>query len=1083
VTGRASEGGADDDTPDGVAGGDLPREYASIRSVDTGAIALIAAGDSRIALASVSGGVSVLAAGPDDGAQFGVEARPRGLAVGPLVYVAVDDHVFGYGFDGARRWEAPLDGATALCWVPGQSQVVAATDTGEFVLLDDADGTERGRIDRTHADVSETVLLAGRGEEFLAGESWYLTGFGPDGGRRGEAMLDGTITGVGLLEDVAVVSLHGDRVVGVDADDGAIRWELHLGVEWLAPRGDGGLYAAADQGIVRITADGAVTDVGIDAVDSAQVAITTDGGLACRVDGRTAEVLRPAASLAGVDLDVPATSLRVGEELAVAVENRGGATTGTVRVSADGGSFRPESRQVSLDADERTELGFTLAEAAGSRVAARATFTPADAGGSEPTEAEATLSVPSSTRTPVVDTDVTSVDDGAATVEVTVRTPDGSDLPAVSLSPGGVDIGPEPGRSSVSRALSLPLTTERVTATTGDGESVDAAVSPPTTPLSASVDGRDDGFVDVTLRNDAEVPVHDDVRVTGDPLSAPVERSVSLSGGDRLTLALPAVRAGVGEVHVDAAAVEATAAVSLDRAALPSAGGTDAPPEGRDDHAHAGQERDAGADTPTRSTQDARDAGADTLTHAARDTPSATPPDRETAPPGPDSAPDPTRPSTGPRPDEQRPAGTPDASAPTPADDGPTASNEAVTGGDDTARDRPDSGADARAERHGDASVDEPRATRPDADHDTGSPSGSVDAGGPRGPGPAPSPSDSAALDDASDPPAPRDPIDLHRSLDSDTAHEGHALEETLTVENRSPEPKSITLRSDSDAATVELRPEASATATRYHAAWDTSSIEVPAVTASADGAEATVPGVSVPVESAPVVVRPALSARSTTTDVRLDVRNNLETSCSVLEIGSKGFSAGVGFDGFDVAPGDDATRETTYQGTPTERPALTLVRIDRRQRPLQTLAAVHDSDAPPVSVAVDSVDTLGDRDTNVVLRLENEGGAPVDVRVEATGTAPDEYLYAPGEIDALDPGSTATHRIECTVDDDSVELPVELEVTPVDGADDPQSTAVTVSGDRTDDAERWRVDAEGEADAPALPDALSTPLDVRSSE
>jgi len=41
----------------------------------------------------------------------------------------------------------------------------------------------------------------------------------------------------------------------------------------------------------------------------------------------------------------------------------------------------------------------------------------------------------------------------------------------------------------------------------------------------------------------------------------------------------------------------------------------------------------------------------------------------------------------------------------------------------------------------------------------------------------------------------------------------------------------------------------------------------------------------------------------------------------------------------------------------------------------------------------------------------------------------------------------------------------------------------VTVSGDRTDDAERWRVDAEGEADAPALPDALSTPLDVRSSE
>ena len=36
---------------------------------------------------------------------------------------------------------------------------------------------------------------------------------------------------------------------------------------------------------------------------------------------------------------------------------------------------------------------------------------------------------------------------------------------------------------------------------------------------------------------------------------------------------------------------------------------------------------------------------------------------------------------------------------------------------------------------------------------------------------------------------------------------------------------------------------------------------------------------------------------------------------------------------------------------------------------------------------------------------------------------------------------------------------------------------------ERTDDAERWRVDAEDETDTPALPDTLSTPLDVRPSE
>ncbi|GGI96728.1 hypothetical protein GCM10008995_03430 [Halobellus salinus] len=1070
MTGRASEGGTADDTPDAVAGGDLPREYAQVRSVDTGAIALIAAGDSRIALASVSGGVSVLAAGSDDGARFGVEARPRGLAVGPLVYVAVDDHVFGYGFDGARRWEAPIDGATALCWVPDQSRVVAATDTGEFVLLDDADGTERGRIDRTHADVSETVLLAGRGEEFLAGESWYLTGFGPDGDRTGEAMLDGTITGVGLLEDVAVVSLHGDRVVGVDADDGAIRWELHLDVEWLAPRGDGGLYAAADHGVVRISADGAVTDVGIDTPDATQVAVTTDGEVACRIDGRTAGVLRPAASLSGVDLDLSPTSLRVGSELVVTAETIGEPTTGTVRASADDGSFRPESRRVSLDAGERTELRFTLAEAAGSRLAARATFTPGGTDGSEPTEVGATISVPPATPTPVVGADVTGVDDGTATVEVSVRTPDGSDLPAVSLSPGGVDIDPEPGRSSVSRTLSLPLTTERVTATTGDGESVDAAVSPPTTPLSASVSARDDGFVDVTLRNDTDITVHDDVRVTGDPLVTPVERSVSLPAGGRLTLALPSARAGVGEVRIDAAAVDATAAVSLDRATLPSAGGTDAPQDGRNDHAHDGKDRVPGADTPTR---------------GGRDTPSTPHPDRDTTPPDSAEAGDASAPATPPDRDTTPPdsAEAGDASAPATPPDRDTTPPDSAEPGDASAPAAPpdrDTTPPDSAEA-GDASA-------PAAPGSAGQPDATP--GPERGPSPesvdspvSPAAPDDSAASEESASPAPRDPLGLDRSLDSDTAHEGHALEETLTVENRSPEPKSITLRSDGDAATVELSPETTATATRYHAAWDTSSIEVPPVTASADDAEVTVPGVSVPVEPAPVVVRPALSAGSTTTDVRLDVHNNLETSCSVLEIGSKGFSTGVGFDGFDVAPGGDVTREITYQGAPTERPALTLVRIDHRQRPLQTLAAVHDSHAPPVSVAVDSVDILGDRDTNVVLRLENEGGAPVAVRVEATGTAPDEYLYAPGEIDALDPGSTATHRVECTVNDDRVELPIELEVTPFNGADGPHSTAVTVSGDRTDNAERWRVDAEDEADTPTLPDTLSTRLDVRSSE
>jgi len=73
------------------------------------------------------------------------------------------------------------------------------------------------------------------------------------------------------------------------------------------------------------------------------------------------------------------------------------------------------------------------------------------------------------------------------------------------------------------------------------------------------------------------------------------------------------------------------------------------------------------------------------------------------------------------------------------------------------------------------------------------------------------------------------------------------------------------------------------------------------------------------------------------------------------------------------------------------------------------------------------------------------------------------------------------THRIECTAADDHIELPVELEATPVDGGGDSRSTTVSVSGDRTADAGSWQVDVDEETSA--LPAALSTPLDADSTE
>ena len=1064
MTGRIPDGGAPDEaTPDN----DRPVAYTAVQSVDSGSIARIAVADSRIALASVSGGITVLTPDTDDIAQFSVEERPRGLAVGPLVYVALDDCVLGYDTDGSKRWESPIDGVSALCRISDPSGVVAATDAGEFVILDASDGTERHRIDRTHADVSETVVLAGRDTEFLAGESWYLTGFGADGDRRGEAMLDGTITGLGLLDGVSVVSLHGDRIVGVDAADGTTRWTRDLGVEWLAPQGSDGLYAASDRGIVCITPGGEVTDAGVDAPDAAQVAITTDGSLACRIDGRTAEVLRPRAAVSGVDVEITPASLRVGEELTVTVANPGGPTTGTVHVSGEEASVRPDSRSVSLDADDQVTLRFTLADAVGSQVTIRAAFEPADGQGDDRSVTQTTVTVPESTSAPAVDAECLHVTDGTGSVELAVETPDGSDLPAVSVAPGDTTIDPESGRSVAARTLSVPLGTDQLTITTDDADPIDVELSVPPAPLSAAIQGRDDGFVDVTIANDATVSVDDEVRVTGDLLAAPVERSVSLDPGDRLTLAVPTAHSGSGEIRVDAAVISTVATVTLPRAAFPAAEtmeATDRNARPREHQAGPPSSPDARpADT------NASPRGGDTAASARTDeTPDRTPQRRESA--RSDTRTDST-------------AGRDGTTAPT----GTAAEPESTN-------DRPERG-DARSDARSESADD--RAVHPDTEDTlSASDSESTGAAEPSSPGDSslgpvssgsggpnahtdPSPGQPADTPRDADAGAPvsRESIDLSRRLESESAHEGHAIEETLTIENPAAESQSVTIEADDERVTLEVPPDATATVSRYHAGWDTDSIELPAVTARTDAAEASAPAASIPIESAPVVVRPALSVQSTSTDIRLDVRNNLDTTCSVLEIGSKGFPSTVGFEAFDVAPDATGRREASTDGTPAERPALTFVRIDRRQRPLQTVAAVDERTTPPITVTVDAVETVGDRDTNVVVRVRNDGGSPLDVHIEATGDAPDEYLYTAEDIDALDPGADAVHQIECTVDDDRIELPIELTATPT-GDDDSRATTVVVSGDRTAETSTWQVAAEAD-DAPDLPTTLSTPLDV----
>ncbi|WP_311171996.1 hypothetical protein [Halobellus ordinarius] len=944
---------------------DVADAYDSVRSVDTGSVVRSAVGDARIALGSVSGDVTLLSADAEESRRIRIGERPRGLAVDPLLYVGVNSRLQAYTLDGDPAWDATIAGAEALCSLPGDSIVLAATAAGEFVGLDAHDGSIRFRTDRKHAEVSDRIHLAGRDGRFLAGASWYLTVFDTGGRLRTEVDLDGAITAVGALDGLAVVALRGGRLAGVELATGEIQWTREREIDWLAPRGTGDLYASAGDRLLSLDAAGEVTVVNtFDAGESRREAgrrsgsrgrrmlVTTDGSLACRIDDTEAEVFRPTGSLPTVDLTVRDSTVGVGEAVTVDIESRGSSVRGDVRIESDDATFQPGSRAVRLDAEDETSVTFTLSDAAAGTATATVAFLEGgapSAAQSPETRAAESLTVRGGQSPLAVETDCQAIENGTAVLEVTVRTEDGSELPRLTISPGE-DVVPNPGQSSLTRTTSVPLDTDTIEIVPADArEPVSRAVTLPSEPLSLSIAAQA-GFVDVRLSNEASVPITDWLSVSGDGLPDEFDRSVSLAPGAELTVAIPSLVDGRTEVRAETAVTAATTVVAVDRAALDDMNGAQADASqsatGPTADSAGGGER---PDSTTDSSAEARDSATGRISDRSDHSSPASAASSASATESPsDAGSDRTAPAT-----------------PTETGDGDPDTVAAETRDDFTA---------------------ENRLTTPD-------------------------------------------PIDLSREFDADAVPQGHAVEETVTIDNVTTEQRSVTISSGGGTETIDVTvpAEQETRVLRYHAAWGTTPVPIPGITARTDEYETSLPETSVDVEPSPLVVRPVLSERATETDVHVAVRNDRDRSCSVVEIGSRGFSQSATFDDFEVPPDSIGYGTTTYEGAPAEDPSLTFVGIEGRKRPIRTLAPVRERAPVPVSVAVEAIDVLGERDTNVVLRVDNDGDVPLDVRVEANGDVPDEYLYSASTLAAIGPGESATHRIECTTDAEAIELPVEV--------------------------------------------------------
>ena len=297
--------------------------------------------------------------------------------------------------------------------------------------------------------------------------------------------------------------------------------------------------------------------------------------------------------------------------------------------------------------------------------------------------------------------------------------------------------------------------------------------------------------------------------------------------------------------------------------------------------------------------------------------------------------------------------------------------------------------------------------------------------------------------------------VDVERSF-GDTATAGTAFVERLTVENHSDRPVAPVVRFEATDETpserVELDsldPGAATRVTRRHAAWGRDELTLAGgVVTDGDERVESFGAASVPVDPNPLLIRLWAPVGASTLDVV--VENTGDRPRIVTQIAVRGARNGETIDEV-VDPGetvdrsvsmtdsipDDAVR-AAVEHAPADDPDATAyfeTLVARRERPGRTV---------DLSAAVAPETDIADGYGEVVLRFTNEGDATLDaVTVEATGAAPDDYLYyGPESFESVEPGQSFTHRVDVDADADELRLPVDVTT---ETADETASESVVV--------------------------------------
>ena len=1047
--------------------------YAPTESFESGRVTAVSADADRVVLGTDAGTVEIVAA--DGRTTVDFEAPIADLAVGNRVYALADGSVVALSTGGTRVWSVELPEASELAALPEADVLGVVTDDDRLVGFDGETGGQEFDVDRPHADVTGDPGFFGTDGAFVLVAWSFLAVRNLDGSDRFDENLDGAIESAGIVENTIVVSLKDERVVGVDLTTGEKQWERELAVADLPDRGDDALLFTADEQLVSLEADGSYASVAD--LPSGDVYPTSDGDLFCVVADGTIAVYSSTAGPEVLDFSVEDDGLVRGETDAVTlrVENRGDRPVAApLRVVGDGVALDRASWTADLAPGESATRSLAVESIRTDDTAALAVESEGDLLDSLSLPVEAP---PGASLAAAVSLD--AVTDGAAALTVTVENEGDAPATHVSVSPGDAKLGRLAPGESATADLELPFEegTAVPVAVRSDDDAAEVEAPLPDRGCAVDVDATD-GFVDATVENRADATVTDDLVVSGECFSAPIERRVELAAGDRLVVALrPDWSVETADVEAGLVGLGASASARLDGRRL-----------GRSERGRSGRSRSdrdrssrGGSDRGGSGRRDGR--SSDRERRQRRDDRSRRDDDRSRRDDG-------RSPRDEPRPEESRRRDEPRRESGDRRQRPPRRERDAEHDSREQGRRPPRREADRRPPRResdrrpprGDRDGESPRRESdrrpPRVDRDGESPRRETDSRR-RDPDPGAAeesrPSDdrnsSAMVEDGpvgsgagvadSDRGSGTGPLlAADRRLETTDPARTHGVRERIAVRNEGDDDATGVELSlaDETVAVGDLAPDERATVERYHAFFEAEETDLPAGRVAGDDADCEIEGERVAVEPADLAAEVTFESEDEGYLVRARLENGRDADCAVERIGTR--DLGIWDADCRVPAGETVEWTRRVDGSGLDAVVETVVEYafpDGESERFGTLGRVTDASATD-SAGVESVAVgVGDETRvsggygSVVVAVENRGDAPVeDLSVEATGEAVSDLMYAGGEeIDRLAPGDKFTHFVDVETDGPEASVSVSL------AADDDESE-VTLRGPAPADEDEW---------------------------